>query len=188
MRAAIYARVSTAEQDADMQTAELREFVKQRRWELALDIVDTGESGAKNSRPGLDRLLAACRRRQVDAVVVWRWDRFARSLSFLVKSLEEFRALGIEFVSLHEGTDTSTPNGRLVFAIFGAIAEFERELIRERVKAGIEAAKRRGKRFGRPPRVVDAEEIRRLHKQRVPWTRIANELGVSRRTAKRRAQ
>lgn len=169
-----------------MQSAELREFVKLRRWDLALDIVDVGESGAKNSRPGLDRLLAACRRRQVDAIVVWRWDRFARSLAFLVKSLEEFRALGIEFVSLHEGTDTSTPNGRLVFAIFGAIAEFERELIRDRVKAGIAAAKRRGKYIGRPRRVVDAEAIRRLRRQRHSWKSIERELGVSRRTAKRR--
>jgi DNA invertase Pin-like site-specific DNA recombinase len=169
-----------------MQTAELREFVKQRRWDLALDLVDVGESGAKDSRPGLDKLMAAARRRQVDVVVVYRFDRFARSLAFLMRSMEEFRALGIDFVSLHEAVDTSTANGRLVFAIFGAIAEFERELIRERVKSGIEAAKRRGKRIGRPRRVVDAESIHRLHREGLSWSRIAQELGVSRRTAKRR--
>lgn len=187
MKAAIYSRVSTSDQSAEMQTAELREFCARRRWEIAGEYTDIGESGAKSSRPQLDALLAAARRRQVDAVVVWRWDRFARSLSFLVKSLEEFRALGIEFVSLHEGTDTSTPNGRLVFAIFGAIAEFERELIRERVKSGIEAAKRRGTRIGRPARVVDAEAIRRMHKQGANWCQIGRELGISPRTAQRRA-
>jgi DNA invertase Pin-like site-specific DNA recombinase len=188
MRAAIYARVSTAEQDADMQTAELREFVKQRRWDLALDLVDVGESGSKDSRPALDKLMAAARRRQVDVVVVYRFDRFARSLAFLVKSLEEFRALGIDFVSLHESVDTSTPNGRLVFGILGSVAEFERELIQERIKSGIAAARKRGKRFGRPMRVVDSERVYEMRKQRLSWSRISRELGISRRTAKRRFQ
>lgn len=169
-----------------MQLRELREFCARRGWELAGEFVDLGESGAKDCRPQLDALLSVARRRGVDAVVVYRFDRFARSLAFLVQSLEEFRALKIEFVSLHEQVDTSTPNGRLVFAIFGAIAEFERELIRERVKSGIEAAKRRGKYIGRPRRVVDAEVIARLHKQGLSWKAIERELGVSRRTAKRR--
>jgi len=187
MRAVIYARVSTSDQSPEMQTVELREFVKQRRWDLALDIVDVGESGAKASRPGLDKLMAAARRRQVDVVVVYRFDRFARSLAFLMKSMEEFRALGIDFVSLHEAVDTSTANGRLVFAIFGAIAEFERELIRERVKSGIAAAKARGKHVGRPRRVVDAEAIRRLRREGQSWYQIEKDTGISARTAKRRA-
>jgi len=186
MKAAIYARVSTVEQDADMQCVELREFVKQRHWDLTLDLVDVGESGSKDSRPSLDKLMAAARRRQVDVVVVYRFDRFARSLAFLMKSMEEFRALGIDFVSLHEAVDTSTPNGRLVFAIFGAIAEFERELIRARVKSGIAAAKARGKYIGRPRRVVDAEAIRRLRREGQSWYQIEKDTGISARTAKRR--
>lgn len=186
MKAAIYARVSTSDQSAEMQTAELREFVKQRHWDLALDLVDIGESGAKDSRPGLDKLLAAARRRQVDVVVVYRFDRFARSLAFLVKSLEEFRALGIDFVSLHESVDTSTPNGRLVFGILGSVAEFERELIKERIRSGIAAAKHRGVRFGRPAVIVDREKIEEMRKRGSSWSAIERELGISRRTAKRR--
>ena len=134
MRAAIYARVSTNNgQDPHMQIRELREYCERRGWEIAGEYVDAGVSGAKEHRPQLDVLLAACRKRRVDAVVVYRYDRFARSLRQLVNALEEFRSLGIEFISLHEGVDTSTPNGRLVFGIFASIAEFERELIRDRV-------------------------------------------------------
>jgi DNA invertase Pin-like site-specific DNA recombinase len=132
MRAAIYARVSTANggQSPEMQLIELREYCARRGWEIAGEYVDAGISGAKERRPQLDALLAVCRKRRVDAVVVYRYDRFARSLRQLVNALEEFRALGIEFISLHEGVDTSTANGRLVFGIFASIAEFERELIR----------------------------------------------------------
>jgi DNA invertase Pin-like site-specific DNA recombinase len=133
MRAAIYARVSTNNgQDPHMQTRELREYCKRRGWEIAGEYVDAGISGSKEHRPQLDALLIVCRKRLVDAVVVYRYDRFARSLRQLVNALEEFRSLGIEFISLHEGVDTSTPNGRLIFGIFASIAEFERELIRDR--------------------------------------------------------
>src|SRR4029078_9187264 len=107
----------------------------------------------------LDRLLADCRKRRVDAVVVYRYDRFARSLRQLVNALEEFRSLGIDFISLHEGVDTSTPNGRLIFGIFASIAEFERELIRDRVRSGLALAKSQGKRLGRPQVVVDRLRI-----------------------------
>jgi DNA invertase Pin-like site-specific DNA recombinase len=148
MRVAIYARVSTNNgQDPSMQTRELREYCQRRGWEIEGEYVDTGISGAKERRPQLDALLVACRKRRVDAVVVYRYDRFARSLRQLVNALEEFRSLGIEFISLHEGVDTSTPNGRLVFGIFASIAEFERELIRDRVKSGIAAARSKGKRL-----------------------------------------
>ena len=152
MRAAIYARVSTTNhgQNVSMQTRELREYCQRRNWEIEGEYVDAGVSGAKERRPQLDALLVACRKRRVDAVVVYRYDRFARSLRQLVNALEEFRSLGIEFISLHEGVDTSTPNGRLVFGIFASIAEFERELIRDRVKSGIAAARSKGKRLGRP--------------------------------------
>ena len=162
-RAALYARVSTQNgQNPEMQLAELRSYCERRGLEIAGEYVDNGVSGAKERRPHLDRLLADCRRRMVDAVVVYRYDRFARSLRQLVNALEEFRALGIDFISLHEGVDTSTPNGRLVFGIFGSIAEFERELIRDRVKSGLAHAKAKGKRLGRPRRVVDSSKITRL--------------------------
>src|SRR5438309_4072829 len=147
IRAALYARVSThAGQNPEMQLAELREYCARRGWEVVGEYVDAGICGTRERRPELDRMLAACRRRQVDAVAVYRYDRFARSLRQLVNALEEFRALGIDFISLHEGVDTSTPNGRLVFGIFASIAEFERELIRDRVRSGLAAAKAKGKR------------------------------------------
>src|SRR3984957_20447454 len=150
-KAAIYARVSTHNgQNPEMQLDELRAYCKKRGWDVAGEFVDKGISGDKEHRPALDRLLSLCRKRSMDAVVVYRYDRFARSLRQLVNALEEFRALRIDFVSLHEGVDTSTPNGRLVFGIFASIAEFERELIRDRVRSGIAMARSKGKTLGRP--------------------------------------
>jgi DNA invertase Pin-like site-specific DNA recombinase len=179
MRAALYARVSTlVGQNPEMQIAELREFCTRRGWEIAGEYVDAGVSGAKERRPQLDRLLVDCRKRGVDAVVVYRYDRFARSLRQLVNALCEFEALGIQFVSLHEGVDTSTPNGRLVFGIFASIAEFERELIRERVRSGLAAARAKGKVLGRPRATVDASKIALLRAQGCGWRKIATELGV----------
>lgn len=166
-----------------MQTRELEEYCQRRGWQIAGEYVDAGVSGAKERRPQLDALLAACRKRLVDAVVVYRYDRFARSLRQLVNALEEFRSLGIEFISLHEGVDTSTPNGRLVFGIFASIAEFERELIRDRVKSGIAAARSKGKRLGRPRVEVDAAKIASLRASGRSWPQIAAELGVSVGTA-----
>jgi DNA invertase Pin-like site-specific DNA recombinase len=181
MRAAIYARVSTANngQSPEMQLRELREYCVRRGWQINGEFVDSGISGAKERRPQLDSLLSACRKRLVDAVVVYRYDRFARSLRQLVNALEEFRSLGIEFISLHEGVDTSTPNGRLVFGIFATIAEFERELIRDRVISGIAAAKSKGKRLGRPRAIVDPARIATLRASGLSWPKIAAELGVS---------
>jgi DNA invertase Pin-like site-specific DNA recombinase len=186
MRVAIYARVSTNNaQDPSMQTRELREYCQRRGWAIEGEYVDAGVSGAKERRPHLDALLAACRKRRVDAVVVYRYDRFARSLRQLVNALEEFRSLGIEFISLHEGVDTSTPNGRLVFGIFASIAEFERELIRDRVKSGIAAARSKGKRLGRPMVTVDAARIAALRDSGATWSAITRQLGLSAGTAKR---
>jgi DNA invertase Pin-like site-specific DNA recombinase len=181
MKAAIYARVSTSNhgQDPSMQTRELREYCARRGLEIVGEYVDSGISGAKERRPQLDRLMTDCRRRRFDAVLVYRYDRFARSLRHLVNALEEFRVLGIEFISLHEGVDTSTPNGRLIFGIFASIAEFERELIRDRVKSGIAAARVKGKTLGRPRVAVDAAEIARLRASGASWPSIARELGVS---------
>jgi len=181
MRVAIYARVSTSHhgQDASVQTRELREYCKRRDLEIVGEYADSGISGAKERRPQLDRLMTDCRRRLFDAVLVYRYDRFARSLRHLVNALEEFRALGIDFISLHEGVDTSTPNGRLVFGIFASIAEFERELIRDRVKSGIAAARSKGKKLGRPRVAVDAAAITRLRGTGASWPEIARQLGVS---------
>jgi DNA invertase Pin-like site-specific DNA recombinase len=152
-----------------MQLHELREYCKLRGWEIAEQFTDVGVSGSKNSRPGLNRLLANARRRQFDAVVVYRYDRFARSLRQLVNALAEFDALGIHFVSLHEGVDTSTPNGRLIFGIFASIAEFERELIRSRVRSGLAAARKKGKLLGRPRVFVDAHEVFVRRKNGASW-------------------
>jgi DNA invertase Pin-like site-specific DNA recombinase len=162
-----------------MQLEELRAYCARREWLVAGEYVDSGVSGAKEHRPELDRLLADCHRRQVDAVVVYRYDRFARSLRQLVNALEEFRSLGIEFISLHEGVDTSTPNGRLVFGIFASIAEFERELIRERVRSGIAAARDRGTQLGRPEKILDPLQVARLRASGASWRAVAHELGVS---------
>jgi len=187
MRAAIYGRVSTSNhgQDVTMQTRELREYCERRSWQIAGEYVDAGISGSKESRPELDRLRADAKRRRFDAVVVYRYDRFARSLRQLVNALEEFRSLGIEFVSLHEGVDTSTPNGRLVFGIFASIAEFERELIRDRVRSGLKNARAKGKRLGRPEKSVDIAQISALRASGASWRAISERLNVSTRTARR---
>jgi DNA invertase Pin-like site-specific DNA recombinase len=187
-RAAIYARVSThSGQDPEMQLRELREYCARRGWNVAGEYVDCGISGSTEHRPQLDRLLIACRKRQVDAVVVYRYDRFARSLRQLVNALEEFRSLGIDFVSLHEDVDTSTPNGRLVFGIFATIAEFERELIRDRVRSGLASARAKGKRLGRPRADVNSGQIARLRDSGASWRAVARRLGISVRTARRAA-
>ena len=187
--AALDARVCTQNsQNPQMQLAELRSYCERRGLEITGEYMDNGVSGAKERRPHLDRLLSDCRRRKVDAVVVYRYDRFARSLRQLVNALEEFRSLGIDFISLHEGVDTSTPNGRLVFGIFASIAEFERELIRDRVRSGLAAARTRGKKLGRPRVIVDAPKIAALRVQGCSWVGISKELGVSKGTAQRALQ
>jgi len=180
MRAALYARVSTANngQDPRVQTRELQEYCQRRGWTLAGEYVDIGISGTKEKRPELDRLLADAHRRRFDAVVVWRFDRFARSVSHLLRALEDFQVLGIEFVSLSEQLDTSTPTGKMVFTVLGAVAELERSLIVERVKAGLRNARAKGKRLGRPPKSVDEATVARLRKQGRSWRAIASQLGI----------
>ncbi|HEV2395811.1 MAG TPA: recombinase family protein [Candidatus Sulfotelmatobacter sp.] len=186
-RVALYARVSTLNhgQDPEVQLHELRAYCERRGFEIIGEYVDKGISGSRERRPALDKLLADCRKRLVDAVVVYRYDRFARSLRQLVNALEEFRSLGIDFISIHEGVDTSTPNGRLVFGIFASIAEFERELIRDRVRSGLAAAKAKGKRLGRPRVAVDVRRIESLRHQGHSWAEITRETGVSKGTAQR---
>lgn len=189
MRAFLYARVSTTNgQNPGMQLDELRAYCVRRGFDIAGEFVDAGISGSKERRPQLDAMLAACRKRKADAIVVYRYDRFARSLRQLVNALAEFDALGIHFISLHESVDTSTPNGRLVFGIFASIAEFERELIRDRVKSGIARARLRGKKLGRPRVNVDAAKIAALRASGLSWPKIAAELGLSVGTVYQAAQ
>ena len=185
-RAGIYARVSTQNgQNPEMQLAEIREYCRRRDWAIVREYVDKGISGVKERRPALDQLLSDSKKRAVDCVVVYRYDRFARSLRQLVNALEDFRALGVDFVSLHEGVDTSTPNGRLVFGIFASIAEFERELIRDRVRSGLALAKSHGKKLGRPRVSVDRMQIADLRRSGHSWSEICERLGVSKGTAQR---
>ena len=190
LRVAVYARVSTLGkgQDTEVQFRELRQFSQARGWQIVGEYTDSGVSGSKESRPELNRLLTDARRRKFDCVLVSRYDRFARSLRGLVNALEEFRSLGIDFVSLHEGVDTSTANGRLIFGIFASIAEFERELIRDRVKSGLANARAKGKRLGRPRKILDAAKIGRLRAQGVSWRKIARQMECSARTARRAGQ
>lgn len=166
-----------------MQLRELREYCQRRGWIVVMEYVDAGMSGTREKRPELDRLLADAHHRRIDAVVVWRFDRFARSVSHLLRALETFRSLGIEFVSLSEQVDTSTPAGKLVFTVLGAVAELERSLIVERVRAGIRNARAKGKRLGRPQSRVDSSEVRRLRAQGASWRAVGAALGVSAATA-----
>ena len=163
MRVALYARVSTADkgQDPRVQTLELQEYCQRRGWSVAGEYVDVGISGTKEKRPELDRLMADAHRRRFDAVLCWKFDRFARSVSHLLRALETFRALGIDFVSFSEQLDTSTPTGKMVFTILGAVAELERSLIVERVRAGMRNARAKGKQIGRPPRTYLDQDMRR---------------------------
>src|SRR5436853_3217442 len=149
MKAAIYARISTIDQEPVNQLQEIRRYVEARGWS-AVEYIDRGVSGAKDRRPALDQLVADARRRRFDVVVVWRLDRLGRNLRHLITLLEDLSALGIAFVSLNEGIDATTPAGKLQMHILGAIAEFERARIAERVKAGLQRARAQGKRLGRP--------------------------------------
>jgi DNA invertase Pin-like site-specific DNA recombinase len=189
VRAALYARVSTNGhgQDPEVQLRELREYCQRRGWTVASEYVDVGISGTKEKRPSLDRLLADAHRRRFDAVIVWKFDRFARSVSHLLRALETFKIQGIEFVSLSEQVDTSTPMGKCVFTVLGAVAELERSLIVERVKAGLRNARAKGKKLGRPRRVLDASRINALRAQGVGWRAIAKQMGVGVGTLYRRA-
>jgi len=148
-RCAIYARVSTSDQNPTMQLDELRQLAAQRGWNILAAYVEH-DSGSKEKRPKLDELMAHVRRGGIDVVLVWRFDRFARSVRHLVLALDEFRSLSVDFVSTRDGIDTSTAAGRFTFHVIAAVAEFEREIIRERTRAGVAAARRRGKRLGRP--------------------------------------
>lgn len=182
MRTALYARVSTSDkgQDPEMQLRELREHCSRRGWTITGEYVDIGVSGSKDSRPELNKLVADAHRRKLDAVLVWKLDRFGRSLKHLVNSLAEFESLGIAFISLKESLDLTTPAGRLMFGIVSAMAEFERDLIRERVRAGISNRRAKGFRVGRKPIVLDAGRLATLRSEGLTIREIARALHCSR--------
>ena len=186
-RIAIYARVSTANghQNPELQLRELREYAGRREWKIVEEYVDAGVSGSKDSRPALNRMMADACQRRFDAVLVWKLDRYGRSLRHLVNALAELEAFGIAFVSLRDNLDLSTPSGRLMFQIIGAMAEFERALIQERVKAGLRNARAKGKRLGRPPVFVNANRIADLRERGYSWSEVVAETGVSMGTAQR---
>ena len=182
-RVALYARVSTLQaQDPEMQLGELREYAARRGWELAGEYVDR-KSGALEARPALNRLMIDARRRKFDVIAVWKIDRFGRSLRHLVNALAEFEAIGVAFVSLRDHLDLATPAGRLMFQIIAAMAEFERALIQERVRAGLRNAQKKGKKLGRPRIAVDAAKIASLRASGASWRAISKQLGVSVGTA-----
>jgi len=177
-RIALYARVSTLEQQTENQLAELRRYAEARGWSMPVEYVDKGVSGATDRRPALDALLRDARRRTFDVLVCWRLDRLGRNLRHLITLLDELQALGIAFVSLTEGIDATTPAGKLQMHILGAIAEFERGRIVERVRAGLARAKAQGTRLGRrPTRVSSADLTRTAH---LSVRAAAKQLGVPR--------
>jgi DNA invertase Pin-like site-specific DNA recombinase len=181
-RAAIYIRVSTTDQEVGLQETELREFAERRGWQYQI-FTDRGQSGAKVSRPALDDLLERLRKKKFDVLVVWALDRLARSLRQLLTIAEECKALGVDLVSLKQNIDSTLPTGRLTFQVLGAVAEFEREMLRGRVKAGMNQARRVGKHIGRPARrkLIRAEidEIRLLRSQGKSVRQLAKLFGAS---------
>lgn len=176
---AIYARVSTRGQEPRTQLRELRSYARRRQLRVAYELVDQ-ESGANEKRPKLDKLMDLARKRKVDVVLVWKFDRFARSTKQLVTALEEFRELGIDFISYTENVDTSTPAGKALFTMVSAFAEFERDLNRERVKAGLHRARAEGAVLGRPALDEDlVAQVRKLRRDGSSIRAIAKETGLS---------
>jgi DNA invertase Pin-like site-specific DNA recombinase len=186
MKVALYARVSTnLGQDPELQLGELRELCKSRGWIISDEYVDRGVSGAKERRPALDKLLEDAHRRRFDVLLCWKLDRVGRSLRHLVNLLAELEARGIGFVALRDNVDLTTPAGRLMFQIIGAMAEFERALIQERVRAGLRLAKQRGKQLGRPKVKVDAARIASFRDSGLSRRAIQRETGIGATTLRR---
>jgi DNA invertase Pin-like site-specific DNA recombinase len=186
-RAGIYARVSTTDQHPEAQLDPVREYAEARGFKIEAEYVDKGVSGAKANRPALDKLMAAARRRDLDVIVIAKLDRLARSVQHLVEVALELKALGVDLVVRDQAIDTTTPTGRLLFHVLGSIAEFERDLIRERINAGLDLARKRGKKFGRPPATDAAQRARilRLRKSGRSIRAIAEQVRVGRGTVHR---
>jgi len=180
MKVAIYVRVSTRDkgQDTEVQACELREYAERRGWTIVEEFSDY-VSGAKEFRPALDEMMKAAKRRKFDAVLCWKLDRVGRSLKHLVNLLAELEAVGVALVSFSDNLDLTTPQGRLMFQIIGAMAEFERSLTVERVRAGLAHARAKGKKLGRPAVAVDATKVRALRQAGKSFEQIGETLGVS---------
>ena len=178
MKVVLYTRVSTQDQSTDLQTSDLKRYCEQRGLEIHKEYCDQGISGTKDKRPALNELMEDARKRKFAVVLCWRFDRFARSTKHLITALEEFHHLGIDFISYQENIDTSSPLGKAMFTIVSAIAELERSIILDRVRAGLRRAKENGKRLGRPKRLnLDLDEIRRMREQGLSFSTIARKVG-----------
>jgi len=181
-RVALYARVSTLDQSTESQLLDLRRYASERGWNTFKEYVDEGISGTKDSRPALNELMNDAKKRKFDVVLVWRFDRFARSTRHLINALEEFKNLRIDFVSYQENIDTSSPLGSAIFTIISAVAQLERDIIAERVKAGLRRARENGKKLGRPRASIDGGKVHRLRSQGLSHRAIATQLGISHST------
>jgi len=178
-RVALYARVSTTDQSTESQLLDLRRYVSERGWNSFREYVDEGISGTKDSRPALNQLMNDAKKRRFDVVLVWRFDRFARSTKHLILALEEFKNLGVDFISYQENIDTSSPLGSAIFTIISAVAQLERDIIAERVKAGLRRARENGKKLGRPRASVDTAKIHWLRSKGLSLRAIAQHTGIS---------
>jgi len=179
MKVGVYARVSTSDQSTESQLLDLRRYTQDRGWQIFKEYVDEGISGTKDNRPALNELMNDAKKRRFDAVLVWRFDRFARSTRHLINALEEFKNLGIDFVSFQENIDTSSPLGAAIFTIISAVAQLERDIISERVKAGLRRARENGKKIGRPRCDLDLETIRELREKGMTLAQIGEKFDSS---------
>jgi len=187
-RVAVYARVSTTEQSTESQLLDLRRYCTERGWQTTKEYLDKGLSGTKDNRPALNQLMNDGRKKRFDLVLVWRFDRFARSTKHLLLAMEEFKNLGIDFVSYQENIDTTSPLGAAIFTIISAVAQLERDIIAERVKSGLRRARESGKRLGRPTLSVDEKTVLRLKSKGLSQRQIAARLGISKTSVSRRLQ
>ena len=187
MKIAVYARVSTLNkgQDVDMQLIDMRKSIESKGWNLSKEYVDRGVSGSKSSRPQLDKLMRDAADKKFDAVLVWKLDRFGRSVRHPVNAIAELESFGVAFISLKDSIDLTTAQGRLMFQIIAAMDEFERELIRERVKAGMANARTKGKQIGRPSLGIDRDQVTALKSAGQSWNEISVALFCSVSSAKR---
>ena len=177
---AIYARVSTTKQKTELQLIELRDYVKRSKWEIYKEYIDEGYSGANTKRPAFIKMMAEARQKKFDVLLVWKFDRLSRSMRDLINTISEIESLGLDFISYENQIDTSTPSGKLVFHVIGSVAEFERDIIRERVRAGLANAKRKGKRLGRPPQPkIKRDAAKKLRQKGKSFRSIARTLSVS---------
>ena len=180
MRVALYGRVSTTDQSTESQLLDLRRYTRERGWQIFEEYIDEGISGTKDSRPALNQLMNDARKRRFDSVLVWRFDRFARSTKHLILALEEFKNLGIDFISYQENIDTSSPLGAAIFTIISAVAQLERDIISERVKAGLRRARENGKQLGRPKGCgIDTQLVTELREQGLSMAKIAEQMNSS---------